>query len=47
MRNSPTFTEARTEQDGNFAFSVKNGYSHNGVAAMEYTYNGLRWFWNR
>ena len=47
MRNSPHFTETGNEQDGNFAFHVKDGYSHDGVAAMEYTYNGLRWFWNR
>jgi hypothetical protein len=25
---------------------VKEGYSHGGTAAMEYTYNGLVWFWN-
>jgi hypothetical protein len=47
MRDSATFTEARDGQDGNFAIRVKDGYSHNGVAATEYTYNGLRWFWNR
>ncbi|WP_328468926.1 alpha/beta hydrolase-fold protein [Actinoplanes sp. NBC_00393] len=46
MRESPYFTEADNEQDGNFAFRVKDGYAHDGVAAMEYTYNGLRWFWN-
>ena len=46
MRTSPNFTEANNEQDGNFAFRVKDGYSHNGVAATEYIYNGLRWFWN-
>lgn len=45
MRNSPHFTETDNEQDGNFAFHVKDGYSHDGVAAMEYTCNGLRWFW--
>ncbi|HEY0259461.1 MAG TPA: alpha/beta hydrolase-fold protein [Lacisediminihabitans sp.] len=45
MRNSPYFTEADSEQDGNFAYRVRDGYSHDGVAAMEYTYNGLRWFW--
>jgi hypothetical protein len=27
-------------------FRVKEGYSHGGTAAMEYTYNGLVWFWN-
>lgn len=46
MRNSPYFTEADDEQDGNFAFRVKEGYAHDGRASMEYTYNGLRWFWN-
>jgi hypothetical protein len=46
MRDSPFFTEADTEQDGNFAFRLKDGYSHGGPAATEYTYNGLRWFWN-
>jgi hypothetical protein len=46
MRKSPYFTETQTGQDGNFAFRVKDGYSHDGVAATEYTYNGLRWFWN-
>jgi hypothetical protein len=29
---------------GNFAFRVKKGYSHDGNAAMEYTYNGLAAF---
>jgi enterochelin esterase-like enzyme len=46
MRESSNFTETDNEQNGNFAFRVKDGYSHNAVAAMEYTYNGLRWFWS-
>lgn len=46
MRNSPYFSEANNEQNGNFAYSVKDGYAHDGRASMEYTYNGLRWFWN-
>ncbi|MFZ2164406.1 MAG: alpha/beta hydrolase-fold protein [Propionibacteriaceae bacterium] len=46
MRNSAYFAEAGNEQDGNFAFRLKQGYSHDGRAAMEYTFNGLRWFWN-
>jgi enterochelin esterase-like enzyme len=45
LRNSRTFTEATDDEDGNFAFHVKDGYAHDGVAASEYTYNGLRWFW--
>lgn len=44
LQNSPYFTEADNERDGNFAFRVKDGYSHDGVATTEYTYNGLRWF---
>ena len=44
--DSRNFVEADSETDGNLAFRVKEGYSHNGLAAMEYTYNGLRWFWN-
>lgn len=46
MRNSPYFSEANNEQNGNFAYSVKDGYAHDGRSSMEYTYNGLRWFWN-
>jgi acetyl esterase/lipase len=47
MRNSPYFTESDNAQNGNFAYRVKDGYSHDGLAAMEYTYNGLLWFWNQ
>jgi acetyl esterase/lipase len=46
MRNSPYFTESTSAQGGNFSYHAKEGYSHDGLAAMEYTYNGLRWFWN-
>ncbi|MDR1879581.1 MAG: hypothetical protein LBQ78_01435, partial [Tannerellaceae bacterium] len=46
MRNSPYFTEADNERDGNFAYRVKEGYAHDGRASMEYTYNGLLWFWH-
>lgn len=45
MRTTRGFTESDTEQDGNFTFRVKEGYAHDGVAASEYTYNGLSWFW--
>ncbi len=45
MRNTRGFTESDTEQDGTFAFRVKEGYAHDGLAASEYTYNGLSWFW--
>jgi hypothetical protein len=46
MRNSPYFTETGNGQNGNFAYRVKEGYSHDGLASMEYTYNGLCWFWS-
>lgn len=45
LQESPYFTESDTEQDGDFAFRVRDGYGHDAVAASEYTYNGLRWFW--
>ncbi len=47
MRSSDYFTEGNTEQEGNFAYRVKEGYDHGGTASMEYTYNGLCWFWKR
>lgn len=46
LQDSPYFTESDNEQDGNFAFHVKDGYTHDDVAAREYIYNGLRWFWS-
>jgi hypothetical protein len=45
MRTSRYFSDVDKNVTGNFAFRVKDGYSHGGVAAMEYTYNGLVWFW--
>lgn len=39
IRSSEYFTEGK-----NFSYSVKEGYSHDGEAAMEYTYNGLLYF---
>lgn len=32
--------------EGSLAYRVKEGYSHDGRAMMEYAYNGLCWFWN-
>jgi enterochelin esterase-like enzyme len=46
MKTSKYFTSVDDNAAGNFAFRVKEGYSHGGVAAMEYTYNGLLWFWH-
>lgn len=40
------FRLAKTEADGNLSFLEREGYSHDGKASEEYTYNGLRFFWN-
>jgi len=45
MRKSPYFIDVDNRADGNFAFRVKQGYSHDMQAAMEYIYNGLKAFW--
>jgi predicted alpha/beta superfamily hydrolase len=45
LRETPGFTEAGGNASGNFAYRVKEGYAHDGLAASEYTYNGLRAFW--
>lgn len=42
---SGNFISVDTEKTGNIAFRVKDGYSHDGRAAQEYTYNGLMLFW--
>ncbi|MGI6230179.1 MAG: alpha/beta hydrolase-fold protein [Tractidigestivibacter sp.] len=43
---SGTFHAADSLADGNIAFREREGYSHNGTAANEYTYNGMRLFFN-
>ena len=45
MRASRFFVDADRNASGNFAYRVKPGYSHNGTAAMEYTYNGMKALW--
>lgn len=45
MRSHSSFIEETATRPGNFAFRVKDGYAHDGIAATEYTYNGLRGFW--
>lgn len=42
-----TFRFADNETDGNLSFLDREGYVHDGIASDEYTYNGLRFFWNR
>lgn len=39
------FVMADRESRGNLAYRVREGYRHDGLAADEYTYNGLRFFW--
>ena len=40
------FRFADNEADGNLSFRERKGYSHDQTACDEYTYNGLRFFWN-
>lgn len=40
-----SFKYADNERDGNLTYRIKEGYSHDGTASMEYTYNGLLRFW--
>ncbi len=35
------FRYADNEKEGNLTHCIKDGYSHDGEAAMEYTYNSL------
>lgn len=41
-----TFRFADNEKEGNLLFLEREGYTHDSVASDEYTYNGLRFFWN-
>ena len=41
MRENKNF-----EENKNFIYRVKEGYTHGGVSANEYTYNGLKFFYN-
>lgn len=41
-----TFRFADNEADGNLLFLEREGYVHDGTASDEYTYNGLKFFWN-
>jgi len=36
------FTDVDENPNGNFAFRVKEGYSHGRIAAMEYTYSWMK-----
>lgn len=40
------FCFANNETDGNLSFLEREGYVHDKTACDEYTYNGLRFFWN-
>lgn len=44
--DSGIFRFANNEADGNLSFLEREGYAHDGFASDEYTYNGLRFFWN-
>lgn len=40
------FKLAKNESEGNMSFLEREGYKHEAKATDEYTYNGLRFFWN-
>ena len=46
MGETDIFTFADNELDGNLSFREREGYAHDGIAANEYMYNALRFFWN-
>ncbi len=46
MFGAEHFTRAASEAEGNIAYTVKEGYSHNAQAAQEYFYNALCWVWS-
>lgn len=39
------FNASNDEREGNLAYRVQKGNSHDGEAAMQYIYNGLIWIW--
>ncbi len=43
---SGNFISTDADPSGNITFHIEDGYSHDGRAAMDYTYTGLTWFWN-
>ena len=45
MLATDTFIKADNEKEGNLAYNVKEGYSHNGLAQTEYFYNAMAWVW--
>ena len=46
MFDAEHFARADNEAEGNIAYTVKEGYSHNAQAAQEYFYNALCWVWS-
>lgn len=47
MFNAKYFTRSNNEIDGNIAYSIKEGYSHDGRASSEYFFNALSWIWSK
>lgn len=46
MFNAKYFSQANNEKDGNIAYTIKEGYVHDGKASNEYFYNALTWVWH-
>lgn len=45
-RYSDVFHLANNEKDGNLSFRLREGGTHGGKDAMDYSFAGLCWFWN-
>lgn len=43
---SDVFRLANRETEGNLSFRIREGGAHDGIAAMDYSFTGLCWFWN-
>lgn len=41
-----SFRYSDNKEDGNLTYRIKEGYSHDMTASMEYIYNGLKWIWD-
>lgn len=46
MRYTDIFHLSNNEKDGNLSFRLREGGTHSGEDAMDYSFAGLCWFWN-
>ncbi|MGN0777761.1 MAG: hypothetical protein ACI4MJ_01310 [Aristaeellaceae bacterium] len=46
IRYGDIFRLADNETEGNLSFRLREGGTHGGMDAMDYSFAGLRWFWH-